>query len=97
MASKRSKAAVAAAPLLVLVLLPLLLAAAAPPNASVTGNKKKAVQLSSSVMIFSNTDLDSPNPKASRCGKLLRAAASHGSKSVNIVSLADCSFGSALR
>jgi len=75
----------AAAPLLLLLLLcvaataPLLEAAKHPKQAP-----KNGVPLSSSVMIFSNSDLG-PTPKSSRCYKLLRAAATHGSKSVNIV------------
>lgn len=45
----------------------------------------QAVQLSSSVMIFGNKDLDQPTPEASQCGRMLRRAAEHGSRSVNIV------------
>ena len=60
------------------LLLAGLAAAAAPARAP--------VQLSSSVMIFGDQDLDWPSMKTSMCGKQLRNAATHGSKSVNIVS-----------
>lgn len=53
-----------------------LLAHAARGRASASSGP--GVQLSSSVMIFNMDEFD-------RCGKLLQAAATHGSRSVNIV------------
>lgn len=55
------------------------------PDAGAAASSPGAVPLSSSVMVFGNPDLDQPSPRDSKCVGLMKRAAAHGARSVNLV------------
>ena len=55
--------------------------------------QSSGVQLSSTVMMFNNNEYDQPTLEESPCAAMLKRAASHGSKSVNMVrALVECAI-----